>query len=266
MNKTIIPGTSVAVSRLGFGTASLHHLFSGSARQALLGAAAEVGIRHFDTSPYYGYGLAERDLGRFVCRDRAAFTLTTKVGLYPWGYPNKHASGVWTRKALGRLVPRVALPVVNWQVAQARTSLDDSLRRLRTDYVDFLLLHEPEGSVIERDEMCAWIEREVSAGRIRSWGVAGVRERIASFVEDNNPLAQVVQTRDSLAAKEAEFLYTSGRALQFTYGYLASRSREKEERSTADLLRRALERNRTGSVLVSTRRIERIRQFGEAFL
>lgn len=266
MNKTVIPGTAVSVSRLGFGTASLHHLFSGCARRALLGAAAEEGIRHFDTSPYYGYGLAETELGRFVCRDRAAFTLTTKIGLYPWRFANKQALGVWTRKAIGKFLPWVALPVVNWQVAQARASLDDSLRRLRTDYVDFLLLHEPDASLIEKDEMFAWLDREFAAGRVRSWGVAGVRERVAPFVQDKNPLARVVQTQDSLENREAEFLFAKGRELQFTYGYLSSESREQAGWSRLEVLCRALERNRTGSVLVSTRRVDRVQQLGKALL
>jgi aryl-alcohol dehydrogenase-like predicted oxidoreductase len=253
-----LPGTEIRVSRIAFGTASLHHLFSTSGRQALLHAASDAGMTHFDTSPYYGYGLAEADLRRFIRGRRAGLTLTTKVGLYPWGYSDRSASTVWARKALGKLVTRMSLPVVNWEVAQARASLDGSLRRLGTDYVDFLFLHEPEQALMETDEMLGWLAAEQDAGRIRAWGLAGVADRVAPFVRAGHPLAKVVQTQDSIDLHQADFMMASGRDLQLTYGYLSSCRAANDARSPQDVMRGALERNQTGAVLVSTRRVERI--------
>lgn len=263
MNGVQLPGTAIRVSRIAFGTASLHHLFGVAGRQALLRAAADAGITHFDTSPYYGYGLAEADLGRFIRGRRAAVTLTTKVGLYPWGFANTHASGVWSRKALGKLMPRWSLPVVDWQVARARASLIASLRRLGTDYVDFLLLHEPEPDLIPRDEWLAWLEAERTAGRVRAWGVAGTAARVWPWVQARHPLAQVVQTQDSLDRRQAYFLMASGRDLQFTYGYLSAGRSGSGGLSPEEVLRQALDRNRTGAVLVSTRRVERLRRLAQ---
>lgn len=263
MNQVQLPGTAIRVSRIAFGTASLHHLYGAADRQALLRAAADAGITHFDTSPYYGYGLAEMDLGRFVRGRRAAVTVTTKVGLYPWGFDNAHAAGVWSRKALGKLVPRLSLPVVDWQVARARTSLIASLRRLGTDYVDFLLLHEPEPDLIARDEWLAWLDSEQSAGRVRAWGVAGTAARVGPWAMARHPLARVVQTQDSLDQHQADFLTASGRDLQFTYGYLSAGRSVSGGLNPEEVLRQALDRNRTGAVLVSTRRVERLRRLGE---
>ena len=138
MKQTVIANTDIKVSRLSFGTGSLHHLFSAFDRQNLLAAVASTGMTHYDTSPYYGYGLAEKDLGLFLRNRRSQFTLTTKVGLYPWVGAATCALTVWARKAVGKLCAPVSRPVVDWRVKRARESLDASLRRLQTDCVDFL--------------------------------------------------------------------------------------------------------------------------------
>ena len=266
MNQIQIPGTDIRVSRLAFGTASLHHLFNSTGRQRLLRAAADLGITHFDSSPYYGYGLAETDLGRFIRKRRAAVTLTTKVGLYPWGYANAHAAGVWSRKAFSKMVPRLALPVVEWRVARARASLLASLRRLGTDYVDFLLLHEPEFSLIDGEEWLEWLEAERQDGRVRAWGLAGTAERVTPFVQAGHALAQVVQTQDSLSGRQADFMTAHGRPLQFTYGYLSAVRSGADAQRPEERLRLALVRNRTGAVMVSTRRLERLLQLAKVVL
>src|SRR6266513_547691 len=99
MRHVSLPGTEINVSRLSFGTASLHHLRTSRRRQDLLAAAFDHGFTHFDTAPYYGFGIAEEELGRFLIGRRTEVTITTKVGLYPPAdaYPN--IASVWIRKA-----------------------------------------------------------------------------------------------------------------------------------------------------------------------
>ena len=258
MKQTVIAATNICVSRFAFGTASLHHLFSAAQRQDLLQAAASAGITHFDTSPYYGYGLAECDVGDFLTGQRAAFTVATKVGLYPWGAAAGHAASVWARKALGKVVPTISLPVVNWRVDRARLCLHQSLKRLKTDYVDFLFLHEPDENLINADEFMRWIEAEVARGAVRSWGLAGVSDKVAPWVRAGHPLAKVVQTQDSPDKRQADFMLTSGRSLQFTYGYLSSPPPSGQAIAPEMILRKALERNTAGAVIVATRRAARI--------
>jgi len=260
MKQTLIERTDIRVSRFALGTASLHHLFSFAQRQKLLEAAASAGITHLDTSPYYGYGLAECDVGAFLQGQRAAFTVATKVGLYPWGAAACHATSVWARKALGKLVPIVSLPVISWQVDRARLSLQQSLKRLKTDYVDCLFLHEPDENLINADEFMRWMESELARGTLRSWGLAGVADKVAPWVRAGHPLARVIQTQDSLDKRQADFLLDSGRALQFTYGYLSSQSQPDQANTPEMILRKALERNATGAVIVSTRRADRMVQ------
>ena len=265
MDSIRIDGTDVFVTRLGFGTASLHHRYRANSRKALLQAAWEAGITHFDTSPYYGYGLAELDLGVFLkslARNRV--TLATKVGLYPWGFAASSTTGVWGRKALGRLHSPVSLPVVNWSLAAARKSLAASLGRLGTDYVDFLFLHEPVPELLQTDEIPRWLQSLVEKGVIRAWGVAGLASQVAPLMTSNSPLAGVVQTRDTLTGREADFLLTAGRSLQFTYGYLSSQAAGRSGADSGEIIQQALHRTRTGCVLFSSRKAERLRQIGRS--
>ena len=78
-------GGTVSMGRLGFGCATLGNLFrpmSDAEAQDTLDAARSVGIDYFDTAPFYGFGLSERRLGRFLActARRDEFLLSTKVG------------------------------------------------------------------------------------------------------------------------------------------------------------------------------------------
>ncbi len=224
---------------------------------------SDGGITHFDTAPYYGYGLAECDLGKFSRGHRARFTLATKIGLYPNGPASGHAMSVWCRKGLGRLSSRISLPVVNWQVARADESLRASLKRLGSDYVDFLFLHEPDVALLNTDEMLTWLQRIQNKGNVRAWGVAGAKDRITPLVLAGHPLAAVIQTQDSLDQRQADFLLGVGRSLQFTYGYLSGARIGNQVSSPVAIIREALRRNATGSVLISTRRVEHMEQLAK---
>jgi aryl-alcohol dehydrogenase-like predicted oxidoreductase len=263
MKQALIENTSIYVSRIAFGSSSLHHLFSTTQRQRLLSAAAKAGITHFDTSPYYGYGLAETDLGKFLRGHRTEFTVSTKVGLYPWGSASSQISSVWARKALGKVVSRISTPIINWQVDRARASLHESLGRLGTDYVDFLMLHEPDFALIEADEFLHWLESENACGTVRAWGVAGIADCVMPFVQAYHPLASVVQTQDSLDKRQADFLMNYSRTFQFTYGYLSSLHVRERLEAPEIAIEKALTRNSTGAILVSTCSPERITELAK---
>ncbi|WP_324650119.1 aldo/keto reductase [Georgenia sp. H159] len=133
-------------TRLGLGTGPLGNLFTAVPEEQALAtvrAAWELGIRHVDTAPHYGLGLAEERLGRALREIGAArdeLTVSTKVGrvLEPnSGY--RH----------GQLDDAFAVPATlrrRWDPSDAgvRRSLEDSLERLGLDHVDTLYLHDPE--------------------------------------------------------------------------------------------------------------------------
>jgi aryl-alcohol dehydrogenase-like predicted oxidoreductase len=166
-------------SRLGFGTSSLHHLISAKARQDLLGHAWSEGHRYFDTAPYYGHGMAERELGRFLSTRRSQAIVASKFGIRANPVFRRAPYFMYAGKALGRLVPNgrktsLSEPARDYRAAEARRSVERSLLALRTDHIDILFLHEPELSQLqEAEELVRELERLQRAGKIRYVGLSG---------------------------------------------------------------------------------------------
>jgi aryl-alcohol dehydrogenase-like predicted oxidoreductase len=253
--KTItIQGTDMTTSRIGFGTASLHHVFSARRRRDLLAAAVHAGLTHVDTAPYYGDGLAEHDIGSMGSDFRRGITLVTKVGIYAQGNAVNSAMRLWIRRTFRKATGIASAAIHDFAVSVSRASLEASLRRLRTDHVDLLLLHEPTFESVTREPLFEWLADERRRGRIRAWGIAGDRSHIEPFIRKFPELVPVIQTRDSLVAREADFLTALGRKPQITFGYL----RRRGECSAGDALRAALARYRDATILYSTRKPDRL--------
>ena len=260
MEQITLTNTQLAVSRLSFGTSRLHHLRTSCCRQQLLHESVAHGFTHFDTSPYYGDGIAEHELGRFLATSNQNITVATKVGMYP-SRPRTHlAANVWARKLIGKFVPNMSKARVNWSVRYARQSLNESLLSLQRDFVDILFLHEPNPNLIRTDEWIKWLEDIKARGKVRYWGVAGSREQFQQWAKSGAKLAHLLQVRDSLNM-ELDWHSTFGRAPQFTFGYLTATDQVDGVTKT---LQKALSRNPMGSVLVSTRKLHRIKQLAIA--
>ncbi len=164
-------------SRLVLGLGTIHHLMSPWSRARLLEEAIARGIRAFDAAPAYGNGLAEVELGKVTRGLRASVEINTKVGIpiriYPawarFGFPAFRALDMVTAGHRQRYRRR------DFRARTIVESLDRSLLRLRTDYVDNLFLHEPlqpfvPAEVEEIDECVAQLLRQ---GKIRAFGIAG---------------------------------------------------------------------------------------------
>lgn len=258
MRRVILPGTDIQVSRLSFGTSSLHYLPLSRWRQNLLSAAFDHGYTHFDTAPYYGFGLAEEELGRFLKGRRDRITTATKFGIYPPGGVHPNTVSVWSRKAAGMLVPVCSRPVIDWSRDAASKSLELSLRRLGVERIDLLLLHEPDAAAVQSEQFLDWFRSEQRRGKIRAWGLAGQADRMNAWLSKNHPLGLVLQVRDSLDRKEADTVRSHGRDLQITFGYLSAPSLSPVRLAPLAILGKALQRNATGSILVTTRHLARV--------
>jgi hypothetical protein len=162
------------------------------------------------------------------------------------------------RKVAGKVFPASSRPVVDWSIAAASKSLEHSLCRLGIDQVDLLLLHDPISTALQSGVFLDWLQKEQRKGRIRAWGLAGDANTMGSWLSDNHPIGMVLQVRDSLDRREANFITSSGRDLQITYGYLSSSSTLPGTPSAMAILSKALRRNVTGSILLSTRQLARI--------
>lgn len=132
--------TSLTVSRLGFGTTALGNIMRTTPAEeamAAVEAASANGLRYFDSAPQYGQGLAEERLGAALAgRPRANYTLSTKVGkiLTPT------SDG---RAPAGIFVDGNAFEITfDYSYDATMRSLDASLKRLKTDRVDILLIHD----------------------------------------------------------------------------------------------------------------------------
>lgn len=264
MERTLLPGTDLTVSRLGFGTASLHHAVRSMERQSLLGVALDVGFTHFDTARMYGEGMAERELGRFLVGQRQRVMIGTQFGIPSITLLGRVPPLFYAHPALGsigrRLVPGLwdrRSRLLTQDAAEA--SLARSLRALRTDWVDILFLHEPlatEAASVLR--LAEWLRRQRETGRVRYLGLAGSARDCVAIAQQTNGLFDVLQVEDSLSGREADLVTESGRPLQITFGYVRQAAAEHGPLDGLGVIRDALARNRHGLVLVSSRRPERL--------
>ena len=257
MQRIVLPGTDLRVPRFLFGTANLFSAGTRARRLRVLESAIDRGLTHFDTAPYYGYGIAERDLAR-VLRRHAHATVTTKVGIYSPGGEDQSAAAVFFRKAGRRVLASRARPTSDWDLARAQRSLESSLHRLGRDCIDLYLLHEPQLALLAVEEWLRWLEREVKAGRVRHFGIAAATPHLEPFLAAASPLAAILQAPDSLSEREADTLLARGRQLQITYGYVSRAIRIDRTVDVGEVLRQALARNSNGAVIVSTTRPERM--------
>ena len=270
MKTTILAGTTLRVSRLGLGTASLHHLLWRRERMELLKTALDCGITHFDTARMYGEGLAERELGRYLEGRRQRVTIGTKFGLPAVEVLERLPAILHAQRALGGVARRV---MPTWgkkrercvTCARAEESLERSLRALRTDYLDIFFLHEPCEADGRMEDTVAYLERQRRDGRIRYLGLAGEASECLAFARWAGGVFEVLQVRDSLENQEADCVAAAGKKLQITYGYL--RAARRAGRGAADIrevMGKALERTEDGMILVSSRKASRLRALAEA--
>jgi D-threo-aldose 1-dehydrogenase len=168
---TTLGKSTVAVSALGFGAASIGNLYKAvpdvQAEETIV-AAWEAGIRYFDTAPHYGVGLAERRLGTVLSRyPREEYVLSTKVGRLL--VPNPDGADR-TDIDNGFDVPATTRRVWDFSADGVRRSLDESMQRLGLDRIDVVLIHDPEES---DDAEGALTKAYPALHELRAQGVVG---------------------------------------------------------------------------------------------
>lgn len=188
-------------SRLGLGTHALHRLISRVARQKLLRLAYDLGIRHFDTAPSYGAGLAEREIGRFSAGQRATLVLTTKFGIAPGRLAAALPGGAYFNAAAGAAFRALRLrrrgaggPRGDYTPAAMQKSIEGSLRRMRTEYVDVLYLHAPTPeSLGDPGRLLEALEALRRTGKVRRIGLSGSAVECGPIAVSHPGLAEILQ-------------------------------------------------------------------------
>jgi|TARA_R110000868_G_scaffold398594_2_gene671818 aryl-alcohol dehydrogenase-like predicted oxidoreductase len=188
-------------TEIGFGCASLGSRVSRRDGLVALARAYEAGIRWYDVAPSYGDGHAEAILGEFVAGRRDTLRLCTKVGILPPApsLPKRLlrpfvrtalAAAPGLRQTVRRHRPSAAKPPL--EAARILPSLDASLKRLRTDHVDVLALHEATQQEVVRDDVLRAIETALTSGRARAISIASSPDAAMAGIAAS-PLYGVVQ-------------------------------------------------------------------------
>ncbi|WP_378145780.1 aldo/keto reductase [Cnuibacter sp. UC19_7] len=137
--------TGVELTEIGLGTAQFGNLFRETTDEASADAytaALEAGIRYVDTAPHYGLGLSERRLGDILQRTgtRSAVAVSSKVGRLLVDSPETAGR----QDDEGFAVPATVRRVRDFGRSGILRSVETSLARLGTDYLDIVYLHDPD--------------------------------------------------------------------------------------------------------------------------
>lgn len=150
-------GTSgVKASCIALGAMRMNSKNADEAR-TIVSTALDAGINFFDTADCYAGGESSRKLGQALSDlglDRSKIYVQTKFGIYR----NPETDQI-TRYDFSK----------NHLVA----ALDDELKNLQTDYVDFVLLHRPD-TLVDLDELAEAFNELQSSGKVRRFGVSNV--------------------------------------------------------------------------------------------
>lgn len=144
--------TDMDVSLIGFGASPLGNVFDVADEQEGIRAvhyAIDHGINFFDVAPFYGYTLAEERLGKALAGKRDKIFLATKCGRYE---------------------------DFDFSYNRVLESIDASLERLQTDYVDLLQIHDIEFGDREQvlNEALPAVLRARQMGKARYIGITGL--------------------------------------------------------------------------------------------
>ncbi|CAN8276172.1 unnamed protein product [Cochlearia groenlandica] len=158
--------TGLQVSAVGFGASPLGSHYDPVAEEDAIAAVREafrLGINFFDTSPYYGATLSEKVLGKALKAlqvNRSDYIVATKCGRYEEGF--------------------------DFSAMRVRRSLEESLERLKLDYVDILHCHDIEFVSLDKivNETIPELKKLKQEGKIRFIGITGLPLSAFTYVLD----------------------------------------------------------------------------------
>lgn len=171
MKKRQLGKSSIEISELSLGCMSLPTIASEA--RPIIETALEIGINYFDTADLYDKGMNEEIVGEVLNPYRDKVFIATKVG-NRW---NEQGDGWY------------------WDASKEHIEegLKDSLRRLKTDYVDLYQLH---GGTIDDhwDEIIDTFEKLKKEGLIREYGISSIRPNVFKpFFENSHGVSNMMQ-------------------------------------------------------------------------
>lgn len=187
--------TGMIVSAVGIGTWQLGGEWGKSFTQdevnAIFDAAREEGINLVDTAECYGPHTAEALIGQAVKRDREQWLIATKFG---------HQYLRWMERS------------EDYSAVAMRRQLEESLRALKTDYVDIYQVHGVSYLTAQDDVLWDELERLKARGVIRAIGVS-IRNDPALLERKAIDVAQILYNRLNRSAEETVFPVCQSRGI-----------------------------------------------------
>jgi aryl-alcohol dehydrogenase-like predicted oxidoreductase len=157
MNYRALGRTGLVVSEIGFGAWGIGGRTVGTTSYgdtddrtslAALQAALDAGITFFDTSAAYGNGHSEVLIGQAFKGARSKVVIATKAGYEAWDRPP------------------------DFSAAAITASAEASLRRLGSDCIDLLQLHNAPTAVLQAPDVREALAKLITGGKIRAWGAS----------------------------------------------------------------------------------------------
>jgi len=189
-------------SKLGFGAAPIGNMFRDiPEREALdtVDAAWKDGIRYFDNAPFYGAGLAEIRMGEALAdRPRDQYVISTKVGRIILDEVEESSGRDNGEKGEVFKYGRPNKVVNDYSEDATYRSIEDSLKRLKTDHIEIAWVHDVAQDfygdewigVFETARKGAFkaLDRMRDEGVIKAWGLGVNRvEAIELLLDLNGP-------------------------------------------------------------------------------
>ncbi|GMR67080.1 aldo/keto reductase [Bacillus sp. MN7755] len=174
MNFSQLKKTNIKISEIGFGTNAVggHNLYANIDEEQgkkMIEEAVSGGVTFFDTSDSYGLGRSEEILGETIKHKRSELVIATKGGI------EKLNDGS-TR--------------INNSPEYMRAAVENSLKRLKTDYIDLYYIHLVDQS-IPLSESVGELSRLKEEGKIRAIGISNVDLEQLKLANFSNEISAV---------------------------------------------------------------------------
>jgi aryl-alcohol dehydrogenase-like predicted oxidoreductase len=173
------------VSAIGFGCMNLSHAYGPAApretAERVIGRALELGVTHFDTAALYGFGANEELIGALLGKRPPHVIVASKCGLF------------------GRDGKRV----IDGTPAAIRSTVEQSLKNLRTETLDLLYLHRWDKQRVSIEESVGAMADLVRVGKVRHLGLSEVSAATLRKAHAVHPIA-ALQSEYSLWTRNPE--------------------------------------------------------------
>jgi aryl-alcohol dehydrogenase-like predicted oxidoreductase len=171
----------IKASKLGIGTASYGSRVSGRQALKIMSKLEGQGINYIDTANSYGFGESEKIVGQFIHGKRENFFISTKVGIKSTALPfYKKSMLPIARQAhsfpiLKKVIYRQSVNANHDQpyistLYEFKNSIEESLSRLKTEYLDQLLIHN-NYSVLDSPDIIEYLKYCREMGIVRNLGI-----------------------------------------------------------------------------------------------